>query len=359
LAQRETGTARFVCQEIAQGDLANQNLSGQPIVCLVNPLPLPPAQWEQLAQYVEQGGNLAIFLGPNAQATDSFHGPAAQRVLGAKIARLWRAGGRELFLSPRQFDHPALAIFRDQASSVPWQELPVFRHWVLEELAADTSVILPYSNGKPALFERPLGAGRVVIATTPFSEVSRPAGREPWNELLTAENAWPSFVLLNELMRYLVSGGESRLNYRTGEVATLVNDASRDPERYQLFPPSENPQEVVARQGTLTVGFTEQPGAYRLKGQRGGPIVRGFAVNLSGSAGDLTRLSRDRLREMLGEDGFRYARNREEIVLEVGEARSGREFYPFLLVIVVIVLGLEQTLANRFYRKAEPATETT
>jgi hypothetical protein len=55
---------------------------------------------------------------------------------------------------------------------------------------------------------------------------------------------------------------------------------------------------------------------------------------------------------MLGENRFRFARNRDEIVLEVGEARSGREFYPFLFLIVALVLGMEQALANRFYRKS-------
>jgi hypothetical protein len=40
-------------------------------------------------------------------------------------------------------------------------------------------------------------------------------------------------------------------------------------------------------------------------------------------------------------------------VIEVGEARAGREFYPFLLVVVVLILGMEQALANRFYRKSD------
>jgi hypothetical protein len=307
-----------------------------------------------LGQYVDQGGSLAIFLGHNAQATQSFNEPAAQRLIGAKLLRTWRAADRELFLAPQRFEHPALAIFREQASSVPWQELPVFRHWVVEP-EKNTSVVLSYSNGKPTLLEQQLGKGRIMVATTPLTEESRPAGRPPWNELLIGENAWPSFVLINELTRYLVSGGESGLNYQTGQTATLVNEPGRDPDHYQLFPPSEDPQEVVARDGVLTVAFTEQPGAYRLKGQRGGPVVRGFAVNLPSASSDLTRLPREQLSAMLGADRYRFARNRDEIVLEVGEARAGREFYPYLLIVITLILGLEQALANRFYR---PATKT-
>ena len=351
--QRETGTARFECREIAQAELGNHDLAGSAIVCLLDPLPLPPAQWEQLGQYSERGGNLVVFLGANAQPTTSFNEPAAQRVLGGKLARPWRAADRELFLAPQRYDHPSLALFRDQASTVPWSESPVFRHWTLNELAANNSIVLTYSNGKPAILERPFGAGRVVTITTPFAEESRPAGRPPWNELLTSENAWPNFVLLNELMRYLAGGTESRVNYLAGETASLVNDASRDPARYQLFTPLDAPQDLLPRAGIISVPFTEQPGAYRLKGLHDKPVTRGFAVNLSAEASDLTRVTHEQLAELLGKGRFRYARNRDEIVLEVGEARVGREFYPYLLLVLVVVLGLEHTLANRFYRQSD------
>jgi hypothetical protein len=56
------------------------------------------------------------------------------------------------------------------------------------------------------------------------------------------------------------------------------------------------------------------------------------------------------LDELLGKNRFRYARSRDEIVLEVGEARVGREFYPYLLIVLVVIAGLEHLLANRFYR---------
>lgn len=349
--QRETDTARFDCRQMAQSDLSNHDLAGYVIVGLVDPQPLPPAQWEQLGRYVERGGSLAIFLGHNAQPTASFNEPAAQRILGGRLARQWRAADRELFLVPRRFDHPALALFRDQTSSVPWNDSPVFRHWSLDELAQDSLVLIEYSNGKPAVIERSLGAGHILIVTTPMAEPSRPQGRSAWNELLTGENSWPNFVLLNELMRYVASGGESRLNYAAGETATLAHDPARDPLRYQLFTPLDEPQDIVPRENMISVPFTDHAGAYRLKGQRGGPLIRGFAVNLGAESSELTRVPRPQLDELVGKGRYRYARNRDEIVLEVGEARVGREFYPHLLLGLAVVLGLEYALANRFYRK--------
>ena len=34
-------------------------------------------------------------------------------------------------------------------------------------------------------------------------------------------------------------------------------------------------------------------------------------------------------------------------------ASAGREFYPLLVVMLAFILGLEHTMANRFYRQQE------
>jgi hypothetical protein len=352
---RQTGEARFDCDVIDQNDLANRSLNDYAAVCLVDPAPLTPPVWESLAKYAQRGGGVAIFLGHNASATASFNEPAAQLLLPGPLARQWRAGGRDLYVAPRTLDHPILAPFRPIASTVPWNQFPVFRHWDFDELSPDARVILPFGNNKPAIIERSMGKGRVLTMTTPVSDTARPAGRQPWNELPTGDNAWPYFVLANEIMSYLVESGEVKLNYQTGETAVLANHAGRDPERYQLFMPGDAVDEVRAGDGRVTVKFTELPGAYRLKGKLGddGPVVsRGFCVNLSPQSTDLAPAPPGRLDELLGPDRYQLARNREEINREIGEARIGREFYPYLLTMMAVVLALEYLLSNRFYRKS-------
>src|SRR5207237_10391290 len=102
---------------------------------------------------------------------------------------------------------------------------------------------------------------------------------------------------------------------------------------------------------SVTVGFTDHPGSYRPRGQKTGPIVRGFAVNLSGDTSDLTRLPRERLDELLGRGRYQIARSQGEINRAVGTDRMGSEFYPLLVTLLACVLGLEHVLANRFYRR--------
>jgi len=348
---RQRGRARFDVRVEEQARLPNLALDEYAAVCFLDPVPLTPSAWETLSAYVRNGGGLALFLGHNADAA-SWDDPAARRLTGGKLDRQWRSPG-DVFITLRDLSHPLTAAFREVATSVPWDRFPVYRHWGLEDIAPPSRVVVRYSNNQPAIVETPLGRGRVLTMTTPVSDPAQLKGRQTWNELPTGNDAWPYVVLVNEMVRYLTDGGGTKLNYLAGETASLPNPRDKYPERYQLFTPLEQPQDVTAADGQLAVKFTELPGAYRLKGFLQRPVVRGFSVNLPESASQLARLTRDELDELLGAGRYHFARSQDEIVLGVGEARRGREFYPFLLPLVALILGLEHLLASRFYRRGE------
>jgi hypothetical protein len=351
---RETGRARYDLTLLEQAALANLELSEYAAVCLLDPEPIVPLDWDKLARYVADGGGLAVFLGHNADRA-SFNDPAAYPLLGGRLQRTWRSVG-DVFLTMRDLSHPVLAEFRAISTSVPWMDFPVYRHWDLDEFAPQARLLMTYSNNRAALLETTLGRGRTLVMTTPVSDPLQPAGRPPWNELPTGDNAWPYFVLVNEMFAYLVDAGGERLNYLAGETASLPNSRDRYPQRYQLFTPLDQPQDVSAAEDRVIVKFTEYPGAYRLKGFRGEPVVRGFAVNLPEAASDLRRIERDELDAVLGADRYQFARSTDEIVVGVGQARLGREFYPFLVPLVALLLAVEYVLANRFYRKPDYVT---
>ena len=352
LEQREAGKAAFKVETIDQSRLADQELADYRAIVLLDPKPLTPDVWKKLGEFCQAGGGLAVFLGHNADPPASFQDPAALAVLGGKLTRITRTSG-DIYVAPRTYDHPALAEFRSTANNVPWDLFPVFYHWNLDELLATARAILPYGDGKPALVENRLGRGSAIVMTTPISDLPRPTDHPLWNELATGENNWPCFILVRETMTYLVKSGQTRLNLLAGETAVLPNDPAEFPERYQLFTPLEQPQDVLARDRRVTVRFTDNPGAYRLRGQKGGPIVRGFAVNLSGDTSDLSRLPPEKLDALLGEGRYQLARSQDELNRAVGSDRIGSEFYPLLITLVAVALGLEHVLANRFYRKED------
>jgi len=66
----------------------------------------------------------------------------------------------------------------------------------------------------------------------------------------------------------------------------------------------------------------------------------------------LEQITLPQIADVLGKDRVRLARTRQEIEVRVGLGRLGRELFPMLIVAVALVLGAEQLLANRFYRKA-------
>jgi hypothetical protein len=348
---RETGQARFSVETLEQSRLASQELGDFRAIALLDPKPLTPGEWTKLSEFVERGGGVAIFLGHNAEPPASFQDPAAANVLGGKLTRQTRTGG-DIYVAPRSYDHPILGVFRQLDTNIPWDRFPVHFHWNLDDLAASSRTLIHFGSGKPAVVENRLGRGSVLVMTTPVSDPARPAGYQAWNELATGEDAWPCFVLVNEMFVFLVQSGQTRLNLLAGETAVLPNDPAEYPERYQLFTPLDQPQDVLARDARVTVRFTDNPGAYRLRGQQGGrPIVRGFAVNLPADSSDLSRLPREKLDELLGKDRYQLARSQDEIDRAVGNDRIGSEFYPLLVVLLVVGLGLEHVLANRFYRR--------
>jgi hypothetical protein len=352
---RAAGQARFECQVIAPPALAGTDLDAFAAVCLLDPAPLSASEWSRLADFAREGGGVGVFLGRNAQNYAAFNDAAAQAVLPGKVVPpyIWNAPEGGLYLTGAGAEHPILAPFRELASITPWGEFPVYKHWVMQPATQDTSVVARYGNNKAAILERRLGKGRVIVWTTPASDALNVEGREPWNLLPTGIDPWPFVILASETALYLAGDEGSRLNYTSGDTAELTNDAQVHPERYELFPPGGDPREATAHDGGVTVRFVESPGAYRLKGNRGGPVLRGFSVNLAPEATDLARGGPEQLNAALGADRYELARTRDEFRRKIGLARQGREFYPLLLVVLAVVMGLEYVMANRFYSAGE------
>ena len=145
----------------------------------------------------------------------------------------------------------------------------------------------------------------------------------------------------------------SKLNYVAGQTAILPLAPSEQVSSYVLDIPGVAPvrQSLTPGQKDLSVTSTEALGNYRVRaGGRDGQLDRGFSVNCSPAISDLTRVDFDAIAAALGKDRVQLARSREEIEVRVGQGRVGRELFPALIVALAIVLGIEQLLANRFYR---------
>ena len=259
-------------------------------MCLLDPTPLEPATWQKLADYAAEGHGVAVFLGRNARPIDSFNGPRRRSCCRASCCV--RRGGptatcgwpRAIF-SIRSWRPSAAGQARSLGTPFPCSAIGSSI-----SVARASSVVLPYSDGGPAVFERPVGRGRVLTMTTPVSD--RP-NQDPWNLLPVGggREAWPFVILANQMAAYLVGSSEQQLNYLAGQTAVLQLDAGRPA-----------PQLYVVRAGRPSVPYPadlESPrvghhrdrsrGQLPAPGGRHGGVDLGFSVNY---APDQTRLDR-------------------------------------------------------------------
>ncbi len=349
LAPREfrlTGQARYDCRLIRQEELSAVDLSQYAALFLLDPQPLEDALWQKLVSYVADGHGLAICLGRNAQPMDSFLTPAAQTLLPAPLQMQVRRPDYDTYLAPADRQHPILGEFRRLSGSVPWDAFPVLCYWQLGELAKGASVIIPYTDGGPALLERVVGKGRVLMITTPLTDHTN---QEPWN-LLPTGDAWPYLILVNEMAAYLVGAAEQQLNYTVGQTVVMKAEATAGRRSFVITAPDgmtfTAQAEAPANQLVLTPPAV--PGNYRV--HSGGSPDTGFSVNLPPEHTRLDRLTPEEIDQLLGAKNVRLARSQQEINRHVSLGRVGQELFPFLIGLVACLWGVELLVANRFYK---------
>ncbi len=342
-----------ITQRLNYFRLDAESLSQYTCLCLLDPPPLALSTTEKIQAFAEQGGGVLILLGakqPNEMALKT--APLA-RLLPGVPARITRRslGDRTIYFDPVRVNHPVFNVFGQVRDSVSWNQFPIYRHWDFDELAENATVIMRYTgSGKPAVIEQSRGSGKVITFSTPIPEPADPEGRQPWNDLTSGSTSWPSFGLLKGTIEYLSGWGKNQLTYLVGEPVVLENDPAVHPLRYDLFTP--NNQVIRRDAGALGISYTDAqfPGSYRLRGLRGEtPVVRGFAVNVAADDTILDRMSQEKLDALFGVGNYHVARQRDQVASSIGQARYGRELYPFLLTVVVFLMIAEQAMASRFY----------
>jgi len=345
-SERQMGHSPYRIKVVRDRNLIGEKLSVYTAVVFIDPPPLSKDLQQQLLLYIANGGSLGLFLGHNMELSA---GSLSADLIGGTLTRQWRADAGN-FLEIRDAQHRSLRSFQTMLGSVPWAQFPIMRYWHLENLDAQTQTVMQFSHTRhPALVQCNHGKGTVLTLLTPISEPAQIPQRTSWNELVSGDDNWPYFLLINGITETLVSTGESRFNYLAGETVQISNASTTYPDRYQLFTPDADVQDTRVLAETIQIPFTQHPGAYRLKGIQNGPIVRGFSVNVPEQYSDLQRLTSAALERRLNGIDFHVARSRHEIEFGVRQRRVGQEFYPLLLVLFAIVFFLEHLMSNRFY----------
>jgi hypothetical protein len=114
----------------------------------------------------------------------------------------------------------------------------------------------------------------------------------------------------------------------------------------------------VEKQAELTLAQAVAPGNYTLVGDDG-KWVSSFSVNVPSEESQLARIAPERIEELLGPGAvlaIGHGANLREALQ--GHWKQPLELFPWLMILVLLALAVENLLANRFYRREPVEGET-
>jgi len=251
------------------------------------------------------------------------------------------------------YEHPVFALWNEAGAGslaaarfrAAWELLPSGTRTNADGALETTTVMIRYSDGRPAALERQVGRGRVLL----FSSTAGTA----WNDFAVR----PAFVpLLHRAVGSLTEGQETRYNVRAGDQVTLRLPAELAGREATIVTP-ERPERRLTRTLRATPGGaafefdeTHRAGVYRVEFPGSSTPLARFAVRPDPAESDLTDLTPDRRSELdqvaqtldwAPEVDVRGAFERERLGLEI--------WFP--LVLGILLLGVTETwLAQRFSR---------
>ena len=342
-------------------------------VILANVPDFSDAVVSALENYLRRGGGLIIFGGDRVNA-GFYNGRLFQRtrLLPATLGEVrGRADQDEKFfnLQEKDYDHPIVSIWNDPGSGKlssarffraielkPDEYVPAGDAGTNErrspspggggkaQEAGPSRVVVKFSDGTPAVVERPWGLGRVVL----FSSTADSS----WNDLPVR----PGFVpLLHRTLGAVVSRQDEGLNIRVGEqfarrvpVEFLDHDVS-------VFPPRQTALREVRRvemvNGWPTALFeqTELAGLYDAKIQDP-PLSLKFATSADPGESSLDELSPAQLSMLRDVANVVTWSTGLSLKSLVEKGRTGVEFWVPLTFVCLVLAGVEMFLGQWFSR---------
>lgn len=325
------------------------------------------AIWRELEQFARRGGHLIVVPGGPEMDVAAYQTDAAGDVL-PKTFTSWYAMPKDQTMTwawgSLSSQRPLLAVFRQYREqndffdkTPPMIYGGLGGYWKVGEVAKDR-VVVSYNDApdpdqrSPAILEWPIGGrGRVYQFTVPMTFGSE--------RIHNYAYSWFYLVLVNEAVRTLVGDSEDQVfNFPAGQNVVIRWPAGAKPgTTYFLSGP-----DVAATDST--VQRQEEQAYFRLGPEKtgsAGPFTLtaedgkwsdGFSINVPIEESTLERLPPEAITDLFGPDTVFPADKK----LSLTDILSGKftqpiELFPFLMILLLLVLAVENWMGNKFYRR--------
>ena len=325
----------FLIEARSPADARSVPLREYAMVVLSNVQRLPGELAGELREFVRQGGGLLMTAGSNSS-------PALEMQLGdlwpgktLEKRMMTRDGERLVLLGEFDRDHP---VFRDlrEAGADSLRSVEVYAYLRME---AGGAAILKYSNGDPALIEKSVGEGRVLLFTSSFDNV--------WSDF----PLHPIFLpLAHQLVRYTGQLGAEVPAYPIPTAVSLRELARGQGEGasnrvWTILGPGgerELPETGEAQQDFVML---RRPGVYEVRQTN---RTRRLAANPDPRESDLTPLSAEDQALWLASSRNASAGGAQEATVAGPEQARRQDLWWFLLLLALIIAAVEVYLANQY-----------
>jgi hypothetical protein len=336
------------------------NLQGFATIFLLNVIKLSDPDWSALNQYVREGGGLVVAPG-HLSKPESYN--SASQLLPRQLAEAWHTAKPPTNLGTvTNLNHPLFERYgKDWASML--NQVPVYKYWPVRGADDGGLILLRFGDGAPALIERNFKGpkvGKVLLWTLPLSRRSDLRLAAAWSEFPNDIYGWSFFGLINRTVPYLAGATNEQLNFEAGENVLLRLDPTARLSNFVISSGAETKPLPSPSGEYLEVPAPQVLGLWAVKAKSADnrTAMLGFSVNAPSGESRFAHLEKSDLDVIFGKDGYLLAEDADAHKEKEQLTRYGYEVFPWLMFLILMIVTLENVLANTFYKEAPSAKKT-
>ncbi len=324
LAVSSAAQSPFVLQTIEPAELSAASLRQNDVAVLLNVGDLSTSQAAVIVNYVRSGGSL--LLAPGDRVSPEVFNRQFADIAPALIQNRGQLGLDD-YLVIADFDrrHPILSPLSSDWSA-RFQS-----HWSL--LAdAEADVLMQFDNTEPALLERNIGQGNVILFASALDL--------EWNNL-ALQGLFLPFV--HETLRYLVQQNPKQRAYQVGD--TLNLDPAGTAQSIEAADARGNAIEFGSENFIISA---DSPGMISARVD-GNPV--NYAVNIIPEESNFSRTAVANLYDQIINPDTESNQSREVRTAQlIEELERPQRVWWWILCLVILLILAEAMIANRTYR---------